>query len=113
MGVLSGEAVTAVEGSERGERKHFLPQLVWQVPHFLSQLTDRMGAKPSYSLSLEEEDSPVSRPEVEDIGSLVVVRCLSGQGVMDANGVLQVILCQGLARLVLLLKCKQTVCVQD
>lgn len=63
-----------------------------------------MAIKPPNSRSLEEEDPPVSRPEVEDVGPLAVVGGLGGQAVVDADGVLQLFLSQGLAGLVLLLK---------
>lgn len=42
------------------------------------------------SRCLEEVHPPVSGAQVEDVGSLAVVRSLHGQRVMDGNGVLQV-----------------------
>lgn len=56
------------------------------------------------SLCLEEEDPPVSCPEVEDIGSLAVVKCPCGKRMMDANSVLQLLFCQCLPWLILLLQ---------
>lgn len=55
------------------------------------------------SLCLEEEDPPVSCPEVEDVGSLAVVRRPRGKRMVDANSVLQLLFCQRLPRLILLL----------
>lgn len=55
-------------------------------------------------LCLEKEDPPVSCPEVEDIGSLVVVRCPCGKRMVDANSILQLLFCQCLSWLILLLQ---------
>lgn len=56
------------------------------------------------SLCLEEEDPPVSCPEVEDIGSLAVVRRPCGKRMVDANSVLQLLFRQRLPWLILLLR---------
>lgn len=58
---------------------------------------------PGDSLCLEEEDPPVSCPEVEDVRSLAVVRCPRGERMVDANSVLQLLFRQRLPRLILLL----------
>lgn len=67
---------------------------------------DRRGlgwAGGRHSRSLEEEHPPVGRAQVEDVGPLAVVTGASGQRVVDADGILQLRLRQGLPRLVLLL----------
>lgn len=56
------------------------------------------------SLCLEEEDPPVSCPEVEDVGSLAVVRCPCSKRMVDANSVLQLLFCQCLPWLIFLLQ---------
>lgn len=43
-------------------------------------------------LGLEEEDSPVSSLEFENIGLLLVVHRLDGESMVHADGVLQVVL---------------------
>lgn len=65
------------------------------------------GAQPGIlkdSLCLEQEDPPVSCPEVEDIGPLAVVRCSCGKRMVDANSILQFFFCQCLPWLILLLQ---------
>jgi hypothetical protein len=42
-----------------------------------------------HSRSLEKEDPPVSSAQVEDMWSLAVVTGTGGQGMVDADGVLQ------------------------
>lgn len=58
----------------------------------------------SHSRCLEEIDSPVSRPQVEDVWPLAVVWSLHGQGVMDGHGVLQVLVRQLFIRSVFTLR---------
>lgn len=43
---------------------------------------------------LEQEDPPVGRPQVEDVGPLAVIRGSHGERVMDGDGVLHVLFCQ-------------------
>lgn len=43
------------------------------VPFFFASQGFHRGAKCYYSLGLEEEHPPIGCPEVEDIGSLIVV----------------------------------------
>lgn len=65
------------------------------------------GAQPVIlgdSLCLEEEDPPVSCPEVEDVGSLAVVRRPRGKRMVDANSILQLLFHQRLPWLILLLR---------
>lgn len=42
-------------------------------------------------LGLEEENSPVSSLELENIGLLLIVHSLDGESVMHADGVLQIV----------------------
>lgn len=42
-----------------------------------------------YSRGLKEEDSPVRCAQVEDVGPLAVVTGAGGQGVVDADGILE------------------------
>lgn len=62
-----------------------------------------MGKREKHSRSLEEEDPPVSRAQIEDVRSLAVIAGAGGQGVVNADGVLQLRLRKSLPRLVLLL----------
>lgn len=65
------------------------------------------GAQPVIlgdSLCLEEEYPPVSCPEVEDIGSLAVVRRPCGKRMVDANSILQLLFHQCLPWLIFLLR---------
>ena len=43
---------------------------------------------------LQQEHSPVGRPQVEDVRPLAVISCSHGQRVMDGHGVLHVLLRQ-------------------
>lgn len=59
-------------------------------------------------LGLEEEHSPVGCLQFQHVGLLLVVYSLYGQGMMHADGVLQVLLRQGLLRFVLILQDHKT-----
>lgn len=62
-----------------------------------------MGKKEKHSRGLEEEDPPVSCAQVEDVWSLAVIAGAGGQGVVDADSILQLCLGKSLPRLILLL----------
>ncbi len=64
----------------------------------------REGPGSCLLLGLEEEHSPVSSLEFEDIGLLLVVHGLDCESMMHADGVLQIVLWQGLLRLILILQ---------
>lgn len=53
---------------------------------------------------MEQEDSPVGCLQLKHVGLLLVVYSLYGQGMMHADGILQVLLRQGLLRFVIILQ---------
>lgn len=68
----------------------------------LSPRWERAGSH-SYLRRLEQEDPPVGRLQLEDIGLLAVVGGPGGQSMVHANSILQVALRQSFVRPVLIL----------